>query len=130
MTLLPSKQSFEIKEIYDPSDIRIPYAPAGENVKIKVKYIEEDDILRGNIICNNGNFNQVCNVFQARLHVLDLPETKKLISPGSQAVIHLHSSVENIQIEEVEAVENPETGKMVKTTFLRANQVGIVKIKS
>ena len=52
-----------------------------------------------------------------------------MISPGSQAVIHLHSSVENIQIEDVEAVENAETGKMVKTTFLRANQVGIVKIK-
>lgn len=29
VTLLPSKQSFQIKEIYDPSDVRMPYAPAG-----------------------------------------------------------------------------------------------------
>ena len=74
------------------------------------------------------NYCQVSKVFQARLHVLDLPETKKLISPGSQAVIHLHASVENVQIEDVEAVESAETHKLVKTTFLKSNQVGIVKI--
>ena len=104
VTLLPSKQSFIVKEIFDPSDNRIPYAPAGENVKLKVKMIEEEDIQRGNMICNNQNYCQVCHVFSAKLHVLELPETKKLISSGSQAVIHLHSSVEDVEVVEVEAI--------------------------
>lgn len=60
VSLLPRKLYFNIKEIFNAKDERLPYAAAGENVKLKVKLIEEEDITRGNIICNNLNYCQVC----------------------------------------------------------------------
>jgi hypothetical protein len=37
VTILPHRKEFEILEIYDSKDRQIFYAPAGENVKIRVK---------------------------------------------------------------------------------------------
>lgn len=127
VSLLPRKQYFNIKEIFNAKDERLPYALAGENVKLKVKLIEEEEVVRGNIICNNLNYCQVCYEFQARLTVLELPE-KKLISPGYECIIHLHAVVDGAEIIAVEAVETPDK-KLVKSTFLRSGQVGMVRIR-
>lgn len=40
----------------------------------------------------------------------------------------MHTSVAEIEIEEVEAVQNPENKKLTKNTFLKSNQTGVVKI--
>lgn len=59
---------------------------------------------------------------------MELPE-KKVLSEGSQCVIHLHAVVSSAEIAGVLAVENPENKKMLKGSFLRSGQKGIVKIK-
>ena len=41
----------------------------------------------------------------------------------------MHTIVDGAEIAGIEAAENPETKKMVKTTFLRSGQVGVVRIK-
>ncbi len=58
MSLLPSRRYILIKEIFNAKDEKLPYALAGENVKLKIKGIEEDQVHRGDIICNNNNFCQ------------------------------------------------------------------------
>ena len=40
VTLLPSRKTFIIKEIINAKDEKLPYALAGENVKLRVKHIE------------------------------------------------------------------------------------------
>ena len=42
VTVLPSRRYFTIKEIMNAKDEKLPYALAGENVKIRVKGIEEN----------------------------------------------------------------------------------------
>lgn len=44
-------------------------------------------------------------------------------------MIHLHSAVDSAIITEVTAVENPETKQLIKATFLRSGQIGVVRIK-
>lgn len=70
MTILPERSQLVIKEIFNAKDERLPFATAGENVKIKVKNIEEDDIARGNILCNNLNYCQESAEFKANLSIL------------------------------------------------------------
>lgn len=36
----------------------MPFASAGDNVKIRVKNIEENEINRGDMVCNNLNYCQ------------------------------------------------------------------------
>lgn len=50
------------------------------------------------------------------------------MSQGYTCVLHMHTCVAEIEIEEVEALQNPENKKLTKTTFLKSNQVGVVKI--
>jgi peptide chain release factor subunit 3 len=47
-----------IREIFNAKDERLPFASAGENVKMRVKNIDESDITRGDMICNNLNYCQ------------------------------------------------------------------------
>ena len=73
MTLLPKRKTFIIKEIFNAKDEKLPYALAGENVKLRVKGIEENEIDRGDIICNNMNYCQESMEFKAQLNLLELP---------------------------------------------------------
>ena len=64
VSLQPTKKIFQITSIFNAKDERIQYAKAGENVKIKVKNLEEEDIKRGMIVCNaETNPPQVCYEF-------------------------------------------------------------------
>ena len=58
VTLLPQRQKMVIREIFNAKDERMPFACAGENVKMRVKNVDEDDITRGDMICNNLNYCQ------------------------------------------------------------------------
>lgn len=71
---------------------------AGENVKIKMKGIDESDTKRGDIICNNLNYCQETYEFKATINVLEIPETKKLMSSGYECVLHMHAIAEQIEI--------------------------------
>lgn len=60
--------------------------------------------------------------------MLELPD-KKVLSAGSECVIHMHTIVDGAEIVGIEAAENPETKKLVKASFLRSGQIGVVRIK-
>lgn len=60
--------------------------------------------------------------------MLELPN-RRILSAGFECVIHLHSAVDSAIITEVTAVENPETKQLIKATFLRSGQIGVVRIK-
>lgn len=47
ITILPSRTQAVIKEIFNAKDERLPFAMAGENVKMKMKGIDEADTKRG-----------------------------------------------------------------------------------
>ena len=42
VSLLPRRVHFTIKEIFNARDEKLPYALAGENVKLRIKGIDED----------------------------------------------------------------------------------------
>jgi len=79
----------------------MPFACAGENVKMKVKNIEENDISRGDMICNNLNYCQESAEFKANITILELPEQKKLISSGYECVMHMHAIAVEISISKI-----------------------------
>lgn len=82
MTLLPDRCQFVVRDIYNAKDEKLPFASAGENVKIRVKGIDENEIHRGDMVCNNLNYCQESSEFKAQLTILELPEKKKILSSG------------------------------------------------
>lgn len=74
------------------------YAQPGENIKIKVKGLEEDDLQRGHMICDIDNHCHVTQEFFAFVDILELPEHKQILSQGYSCVMHIHASVHEIEI--------------------------------
>lgn len=85
------------------------FAGPGENLKIQVKGIEEGDVDRGYMVTNTDNFCIVAREFIAEITLLQLPEHKQIMSDGYTCVMHLHTSVEEISVVQVEALYEAET---------------------
>lgn len=130
LAIVPSAEEVQISNIYNAEDKRIPYAKPGETVKISLKGIEDENITRGDILCSVENFPQVCQEFEAKIQVLELPEHKQIMSSGYSCVIHLHAALEEVFISEVKAEFDKKTKVNKKSTFLKAGSVGIVRITS
>jgi peptide chain release factor subunit 3 len=53
---------------------------------------------RGDVICNNLNYCQESSEFKANITILELPETKKLVSNGYECILHMHAIASQAQI--------------------------------
>lgn len=67
----------------------------GENVKIKVKGIEEEDVSPGFVLCDASNPIRTGRVFDAQLVIL---EHKSIICAGYSAVMHIHCAAEEVTV--------------------------------
>jgi peptide chain release factor subunit 3 len=128
--LMPIRAKGEILEITGGEDTRLNYSNPGENVKIRIKVPEEVDVQRGYVICD---VHSVCHTgfeFKADVQFLDLPDSKMLVTAGYKCVMHLHTAIEECEVQEVIAVFDPEKQKKVKRAFVRSNQRVLLKIRS
>jgi len=64
---MPYRKIMDISHIYNGEDNRVMYAKPGENIKIRVKGLDENDIMRGMVIVNPNNQCYVCNDIEVRL---------------------------------------------------------------
>lgn len=106
----------------------MPFALAGENVKMRVKNIEEHDISRGDMICNNLNYCQESAELKANVTVLELPQEKKLLSSGYECILHMHAIAAQVEISKVQKIDK-ESQKLTKIAFLIAGDKGVCHIK-
>ena len=65
--IMPYRKIMDISHIYNGEDNRVMYAKPGENIKIRVKGLDENDIMRGMVIVNPNNQCYVCNDIEVRL---------------------------------------------------------------
>ena len=63
-----------------------------------VKGIEEEQIAKGDIICSNESWTKVCEQFEAKITILELPEHKPIMSNGYTCVLHMHTALEEVEI--------------------------------
>lgn len=107
-------------------DVETDYAGPGENLKLRLKGIEEEEILPGFILCNAENLCHSGRTFDAQVMIpalmlkimniisflfersngfflcfcsqIVIIEHKSIICPGYNAVLHIHTCIEEVQI--------------------------------
>ncbi len=79
-------------------DAEVNIAKAGENLRLRVSGIEEEDISSGFVACGRKNPVPAVTQFEAQLQVLELLEHKAIFTAGYKAVLHVHSVVEECEI--------------------------------
>ncbi|KAJ3021080.1 translation termination factor GTPase eRF3 [Thoreauomyces humboldtii] len=124
--LMPNKQKAEISAILS-EDQELTSAKSGDNVRLRLRGIEEEDILPGFVLCSPKNPVHAVTVFEAQLSII---EYKSIMCAGYSAVMHAHTCVEEVTITDLLHSVDKKTGKKTRRPpqFLKQNDAAIVRI--
>lgn len=96
--VIPNRMQVEVAEIMLDDTKNMKVARPGENIKIGLKGIDEDNIHRGYVLCD-PKVPIACQAkFEAQLAILELLPHKSVFSAGYSAVLHIHTAVEECNI--------------------------------
>ncbi|CEG67998.1 Putative Elongation factor Tu GTP binding domain-containing protein [Rhizopus microsporus] len=127
--LMPNKQSTEVTAIYNETEEEVEAAFCGDNVRMRLKGVEEDEVMPGFVLCSKKNPVQTTTVFEAQLAIL---EHKSIICAGYTAVLHVHAAAEEVTISALLHLIDKKTGKKSKRPpqFVKQGQKVIARIET
>jgi len=127
LLVMPNKTQVSVDQLWS-DDIEVTSVGPGENVKIKLKGIEEEDISPGFVLCDASNPIKTGRVFDAQVVIL---EHKSIICAGYSAVMHIHCAAEEITVKTLICLVDKKTGEKSKTRprFVKQDQVAIMRIE-
>ncbi|XP_070580082.1 eukaryotic peptide chain release factor GTP-binding subunit ERF3A-like [Ptychodera flava] len=128
VVLMPNKSQVEVIAVISDEE-EVSTALTGENVKIKVKGVEEEDVLSGFVLCDTINTCHTGKVFDAQIVII---EYKSIICPGFNAVMHIHSCVEEVQLVSLLALVDRKSGtkSKQKPRFVKQDQIVIARLET
>ena len=92
--IMPNQTKVEVIGI-DVDDEPAQFARCGDNVLLKLRGVEEEDVSTGFVLCHPIAPVKTTRLFDAQLIILDF---KNIMCAGYTAVMHVHTLVEEVQI--------------------------------
>uniref|UniRef100_A0A668AT88 G1 to S phase transition 1 n=1 Tax=Myripristis murdjan TaxID=586833 RepID=A0A668AT88_9TELE len=128
LVMMPNRHTVEVLSLLS-DDVETDDAAPGENLKLRLKGIEEEEILPGFILCNPENLCHSGRTFDAQIVII---EHKSIICPGYNAVLHIHTCIEEVQITALICLVDKKTGEKSKTRprFVKQDQVCIARLRA
>eukprot|EP00126_Sphaerothecum_destruens_P013501 Sdes_comp23112_c0_seq1m21427 len=124
--VMPNSKTVMIVSIIRDEE-EVSYAVSGDNVKIKLKGIEEDEIMPGFIVCDTRNFCHSTKVFDAKVVIV---EHKSIIAPGYTAVMHIHTCAEEVSLVKFICMVDKKTGEKKRSkNFVKQDEVCIARFE-
>ncbi|EER15419.1 eukaryotic peptide chain release factor GTP-binding subunit, putative [Perkinsus marinus ATCC 50983] len=128
--LLPNKTVTEIQSVYIEDD-EYKYANPGEDIKLKLKNVDEDQVQKGFVLSAIDHPCPVVQKFQAQLVITDLLEHKPIITIGYTAVLHVHTAIEECTITKlIECVDKQKKTKQKRPRFAKTGQMLLCVIET
>lgn len=93
--LMPNKSTVEIQNIYNETENEVDMAICGEQVKLRIKGVEEEDISAGFVLTSPKNPIKNVTRFVAQVAIVEL---KSIMSAGYSCVMHVHTAIEEVHI--------------------------------
>jgi len=95
LLLMPNKDEIEIAAIYNELEEEVQIALSGDNVRMRVRGAEDDDISPGFVLTSLHKPVHAVRQFEAQLAILD---HKNIICAGYSAVLHVHTLAEEVTL--------------------------------
>ena len=129
--VMPPKLQSEVMEICIDDDV-VDMVKPGENVVVKLKGLEEEDLRQGYVICSAEAPCHKTQVFDATLVVLELLPHKPILSAGYTAVVHCHSLIVECIVTDMVSQIDKKTGQVLKKkpTFCRSGDVVTCRLQA
>ncbi|KAG7156939.1 Eukaryotic peptide chain release factor GTP-binding subunit ERF3A-like [Homarus americanus] len=101
----------------------------GENVKVKLRGVEEADVAPGFVLCDPNNPCKTGRIFDAQVVIL---EHKSIICAGYSAVCHIHSVAEEVTVKLLICLVDKKTGEKskVRPRFVKQDQIAIMRFET
>ncbi|KAJ6599095.1 P-loop containing nucleoside triphosphate hydrolase protein [Mycena vulgaris] len=95
LILMPNKDAVEVAAIYNEMEEEVNQALCGDNVRIRLRGVEDEDISPGFMLTSPQKPIHAVRQFQAELAIL---EHKSIICAGYSAVMHIHTLSEEVTL--------------------------------
>lgn len=127
--LMPNKQNVRVIGITGSDENEKNSCRAGENVKLKLSGVDEEEVLPGFIMCCSDTLCSYGRVFDAQVVIL---EHKSIICAGYKAILHIHNAVEEVTLVGLIATIDRKTGEKSKQRprFIKQDTVAIARFRT
>jgi len=128
LMVMPNRTEVKVDQLWS-DDIEVTGVASGENIKAKLKGIEETDVTPGFVLCDPRNPIKTGTVFDAQVVMLDL---KSIICAGYSCILHLQAMAEEVTIKALICLVDKKTGEKSKTRprFIKQDQIAIARFVS
>lgn len=127
LIVMPNKAVVKVTTIWrDEKEVNA--ARPGENLRLRVAGVEEEDISAGFVVSSRFSLVPVVTQFEAQVAILDLLEHKPILAGGYRAVLHIHSIVEECEVLKLVAVIDAKTKEKKKAKFVKSGSICIARI--
>lgn len=93
LVMMPNREKVDIAALYGETEEETTAAQCGDQVRLRLRGIEEEDILPGFVLCSPKRLVHCVSAFEAQIRILDL---KSILSAGFNCVMHVHSAIEEV----------------------------------
>jgi len=127
LVLMPNKTSVVVDQLWSDDEEVTCVGPC-ENVKIKLKGIEEEDVSPGFVLCDPGSPCKMGKIFDAQVAII---EHKSIICPGYSAVMHINCGSEEVVVKALLCLVDKKSGEKSKTRprYVKQDQVAIMRLE-
>lgn len=96
--MMPNRTPVDVVAIYNETEQECEAAFCGEQIRLKIKGIEEEDIQQGYVLTSPKNPVKTVTRFEAQIAIVEL---KSILSSGFSCVMHLHTAIEEVSFLEL-----------------------------
>ncbi|CAG5133053.1 unnamed protein product, partial [Candidula unifasciata] len=127
LVMMPNKAVVKVMNIVSDEEDSEDAMP-GENVRLKISGVEEEDVSPGFVLCSPDNVCNTGRVFDAQIVIL---EYKSIITAGYSCVIHIHTCVEEVTLKALLCLVDKKTGDktQLRPRFIKPDQAGIARLE-
>lgn len=93
--MMPNKELIHISALYGEQEDEIPGATCGDQIRVRLRGVEEEDILPGYVLCSPKRPVNCVSTFEAQIVLLDI---KSIFTAGFNCVLHVHAAQEEVTI--------------------------------
>ena len=128
LVLMPNKVYVDVMSIASGGiHHELEKAYSGDNVNIKLKNINEEDVAPGFVLCCTDSVCHTAKIFDARIVVM---ECKSIVCAGYSAVLHIHNCVEEVCVNAILCLIDKKTNEKKHSKFInKEGQVAIVRFE-
>jgi peptide chain release factor subunit 3 len=91
--IMPNKTTIEITGVYTEAEEEILMATSGDQVRLRVKGVEEEELSIGFVLSSPMNPVHVVSSFEAQIAIIEL---RNLLAAGYTCVMHVHTAVQEV----------------------------------